>query len=106
MNGAPGTVKIAEYGQLLLEDSTTAIPTTVVIPKDHSHGERKASESARQAKITIGEIPNKENGIRLEKLQKLFIRIAPGAMQITSNGKSQVRQSGCLGYGHPAPLRS
>ena len=41
-----------------------------------------------------------------ELLQQLFIRVAPGAVQITGNGKAQVLQSECLGCGHPAPNRS
>ena len=91
---------------MLLKDAPTAVPPTIVIPQDHGHGKRKTRDPARQTQVAIGEITNEENSVGLEDLQKLLIRIAPGAMQITSNGKSQVRQSGCLGCVHPAPNRS
>jgi hypothetical protein len=91
---------------LLLKSAATAITPAIVVPQDHGHGERKTRDPARQAQVAIGEITNEENSVGPEDLQKLLVRIAPGAMQITSNGKSQVRQSGCLGCVHPAPNRS
>ena len=96
-------MEIAEHSALLLEDAATAITPAVVVPQDHGHGEGKPRDPARQAKVSIGEISDKENSIGLQGLQKLLIRIAPGAMQVTSNGKSQVLQSECLGCCHPAP---
>jgi hypothetical protein len=91
---------------LLLKSAATAITPAIVVPQDHGHGERKTRDPARQAQVAIREITNEENSVGPEDLQKLLVRIAPGAMQITSNGKSQVRQSGCLGCVHPAPNRS
>ncbi len=91
---------------MLLKSAATAITPAIVVPQDHGHGERKTRDPARQAQVAIGEITNEENSVGPEDLQKLLVRIAPGAMQITSNGKSQVRQSGCLGCVHPAPNRS
>ena len=99
-------MEIAEHGKLLLKDAATAVTPTVVISEDHSDWEWQPRDPARQAQIPVGEIANKQNSIGIETLQKLLIRIAPGAMQITSNGKSQVLQSECLGCGHPAPNRS
>ena len=99
-------MKIAEHSQLLLKDAATAIPTAIVVSQDHCQGEGKLRDPACQAQIPIGEITNKKNSVGLETLQQLLIRIAPGAMQITSNGKSQVLQSECLGCCHPAPNRS
>jgi hypothetical protein len=106
LDGPPSAVKITEYSQLLLKDAATAIPPTIVVPQDHGYGKRKPRDPARQAQVAIGEITNEENCVGPEDLQKLLICIAPGAMQITSNGKSQVRQSRCLGCVHPAPNRS
>ena len=103
LDGPPGAVKITKHGKLLLEDAATAVPPTVMVPQDHGHGEGKPRDPARQAKVSIGEIADKENSIGLKDLQELLIRITPGAMQVTSNGKSQVLQSECLGCGHPAP---
>ena len=103
LNGPPGAVKITKHGKLLLEDAATAVPPTVMVPQDHGHGEGKPRDPARQAKVSIREISDKENSIGLQGLQKLLIRIAPGAMEVTSNGKSQVLQSECLGCCHPAP---
>ena len=91
---------------MLLKDAATTIPPTIVVPQDHRYRKRKPLDPARQAQVAIGEITNEENSVGPEDLQKLLVRIAPGAMQITSNGKSQVRQSGCLGCVHPAPNRS
>ena len=99
-------MEIAEHSALLLEDAATAIPPTIVVSQDHCQGEGKLRDPACQAQIPIGEITNKKNSVRHETLQQLLIRIAPSAMQITSNGKSQVLQSECLGCGHPAPNRS
>ena len=99
-------MEIAEHSKLLLEDAATAISPAVVVPQDHGHGEGKPRDPARQTQIPISEITNEENSIGLELLQQLFISVAPGAVQITGNGKSQVRQSGCLGCVHPAPNRS
>ena len=106
LDGPPGAVAIAEHGKLLLKDPATAVTPTVVVSEDHSDGEWQPRDPARQAQIPVGEITNKKNSIGIETLQQLLIRIAPGAMQITSNGKSQVLQSECLGCGHPAPNRS
>ena len=90
-------MKIAEHSQLLLKDAASAIPPAIVVSQDHCHGEGKPRDPACQAQIPIGEITNKKNSVGLETLQQLLIRIAPGAMQITSNGKSQLLQSACLG---------
>ena len=99
-------MEIAEQSELLLEDAATAIKPAVVVPQDHGHGEGKLRDPARQTQIPISKITNEKNGVGLELLQQLLIRIAPGAVQITGNGKSQVLQSECLGCGHPAPNRS
>ena len=99
-------MEIAEHSALLLEDAATAISPAVVVPQDHGHGEGKPRDPARQAQIPISEITNEENSVGLELQQQQLIRVAPGAVQITGNGKSQVLQSECLGCCHPAPNRS
>ena len=75
-------------------------------PQDHGHGEGKPRDPARQTQIPISKITNEKNSVGLEQLQQLLIHVAPGAVEITGNGKSQVLQSECLGCGHPAPNRS
>ena len=99
-------MEIAEHSELLLEDAATAISPAIVVAQDHGHGEGKPSDPARQTQIPISKITNEKNSVGLELLQQLLIRVAPGAVQITGNGKSQVLQSECLGCGHPAPNRS
>ena len=99
-------MEIAEHSKLLLEDAATAISPAVVVPQDNGHGEGKSRDPARQTQIPISKITNEKNSVGLELLQQLLIRVAPGAVQITGNGKSQVLQSECLGCGHPAPNRS
>ena len=99
-------MEIAEHSALLLEDAATAITPPVVVPQDHGHGEGKPRDPARQTQIPISKITNEKNSVGLEPLQQQLIRVAPGAVQITGNGKSQVLQSECLGCGHPAPNRS
>ena len=96
-------MEITQHSNLLLEDPTTAVPTAIMVPQDHRHRERKPRNSARQTQVPVGEIANKQNSVWLEQLQKLLVRIAPGTMQVTGNGKSQVVQSECLGWSHPAP---
>ena len=99
-------MNIAEHSELLLEDAATAIPSAIVVTQDHCHGEGKPRDPARQAQIPISEITNEENSVGVELQQQQLIRVAPGAVQITANGKSQVLQSECLGCCHPAPNRS
>ena len=99
-------MEIAEQRALLLEDAATAISPAVMVPQDHGHGKGKPRDPARQTQIPISKITNEKNSVRLELLQQLLIRVAPGAVEITGNGKSQVLQSECLGCGHPAPNQS
>ena len=99
-------MEIAEHSALLREAAATAISPAVVVPQDHGHGEGKPRDPARQPQIPISEVTNKKNSGRPELLQQLVIRVAPGAVQITGNGKAQVLQSECLGCGRPAPNRS
>ena len=95
-------MEIAEHSVLLLEDAATAISPAVVVPQDHGHREGKPRDPARQTQIPISKIANEKNSVGLELQQLLLIRVAPGAVQITGNGKAQVLQSECLGCGHPA----
>ena len=106
MDGPPSAVKISKDSQLLLKDSSTAIPPPVMVPKNDGNGIRQTRDPARQAQIAISKITNEKNSVWLELQQQLLICVAPGAMQITSNGYAQVRQSECLGCTHPAPNRS
>ena len=99
-------MEIAEHSELLLEDAATAISPAVVVPQDHGHGEGKPRDPARQAQIAISKITNEKNSVGFELQQQLLICVAPGAVQITGNGKSQVLQSECLGCSHPAANRS
>ena len=99
-------MEIAEHSALLLENAATAISPAVMVSQDDRHREGKLCNPARQAQIPIREITNKKNSVGIETLQQLLIRVAPGAVQITGNGKSQVLQSECLGCGHPAPNQS
>ena len=99
-------MEIAEHSKLLLEDAATAISPSVVVPQDHGHREGKPCDPARQTQIPISKITNEKNSVGPELQQQLLIRVAPGAVQIPENGKSQVLQSECLGYDHPAPNRS
>ena len=97
-------MEIAEHSALLLEDAATAITPAVVVPQDHGYGKGKPRDPARQPQIPISEITNEENSIGLELMQQLFISVAPGAVQITGNGETQVLQSECLGCIHPARI--
>ena len=97
-------MQIAEQSKLLLKDAATTISSAVVVPKDHGYGKGKPRDAARQPQIPISEIANEENSIGLELLQQLFISVAPGAVQITGNGETQVLQSECLGCIHPARI--
>ena len=99
-------MQVTKHSDSLLEDAATPVSPAVMVSQDDRHREGKLCNPARQAQIPIREITNKNNSVGIETLQQLLIRIAPGAVQITSNGKSQVLQSECLGCGHPAPNRS
>jgi hypothetical protein len=53
MDGPPGAVKISKDSQLLLEDSSTAIPPPVVVPKNDGNGKRQTRDPARQAHVPV-----------------------------------------------------
>ena len=105
MDGPPGAVKISKDSQLLLEDSSTAIPAQVVIAEDHRQRIGKRRDPAGQTQVSITQISDEQHRIRLESGQNRLIRGAPGPVEVTGDRNAQNRQNRCLGWGHPAPAR-
>ena len=77
-----------EQCQLLSKHATAAVTTPIVVAKDEGLGVRERAETPGQAQVSIAEISNKENGIRLKLLQQRFVSRTPRAVQITSDGKT------------------
>ena len=93
----------SEQSQLLGENSTGFVAAMIMIPKDHSHREGQACDLACQAQITVTEVSDEKNGIRLEQTQKPVIGFPPGAVKIPGDRNAQMRQKRCLVWCHPAP---
>ena len=101
----PGTVVVAEQGELLAQNTTGAIPTTIVIAEDYRLGNGQGGDATRQPEISVAEVADKEREIRLKNGQQAFVGVAPGTMQISGDGNAQVRQIAGLIWLHPARLR-
>ena len=59
-------------------------PATVMITKDYSSGDREMNNLLDQAYITLSQVTNKKNSIRLYLLQNLLVFLNPGSMKISS----------------------
>ena len=101
----PGTVVVAKQGELLAQNTTGAIPTTIVIAEDYRLGNGQGGNATRQPEISVAEVADKEREIRLKNGQQAFVGVAPGTMQISGDGNAQVRQIAGLIWLHPARLR-
>ena len=93
----PGTIERAQQLQLLLETITAAVFPPVMVAKNDSNRAGQLGDPLDQSKITIAEITNKQQGISAELLHQLCIPVSPVTVQISGNGKTERRQSNCLG---------
>ena len=101
----PGTVMVAKQGELLAQNTTGAIASTIVIAEDHRLGDGQGSDAPREPEITVAEVSDEEREIGLKNGQQPFVGVAPGTMQISGDGNAQVRQIAGLIWLHPARLR-
>ena len=101
----PGTVVVAKQGELLAQNTTGAIASTIVIAEDHRLGDGQGSDAPREPEITVAEVADEEGEIGLKNRQQPFVGVAPGTMQISGDGNAQVRQIAGLIWIHPARLR-
>ena len=77
-----------EQCQLLSKHATAAVTTPIVVAEDEGLGIGERAETPGQAQVSIAEISNEQNGIRLKLLQQRFVSRTPRAVQITSDGKT------------------
>ena len=84
-------------GELLTQNTPAAIPAPIMVPQNHGYGVRQRTDAAGQAQIPITEITNEKNGVGLKPLQEKLIVRPPGAVKISRNRKTEMRQSRCLG---------
>ena len=96
---------IGEQGELLAQNTTGAIASTIVIAEDHRLGDGQGSDAPREPEITVAEVSDEEREIGLKNGQQPFVGVAPGTMQISGDGNAQVRQIAGLIWLHPARLR-
>ena len=93
----PRTIERAQQLQLLLETITAAVFPPVVVAENDGHRAVQLGDPLDQSKITIAEITDKQQGISAELLHQLCIPVSPVTVQISGNGKTERRQSNCLG---------
>ena len=62
----PSTVMFSQESQLLTEDPTTFVVTTIVIAKNHRQWQGQGSDPFGEAKISITEITNHQQTIRTQ----------------------------------------
>ena len=98
----PSTIDILDECQLLAKHPSALVPAPVVVPQNQRHGKGQLPKTPGQSEISITEITDKQDGIRLQPLQQLLIHCAPGAMQVPGDGEMKIGQSPCLGCRHPA----
>ena len=93
----PGAVNTIQQGELLAQHTTAAVPSTVVISKDHCLGMGQGTDPTGQAQIAIAEIADEQNSVGAKLVQQVLILRTPGAVQISCNRETEMRQSRCLG---------
>ena len=99
----PGAIAIAQQRQLLLKPGTTAVLAPVVVTENHSHRTGQLGDPFDKTQIAIAEIADKQQGISTKLRRQSSIPVSPVSVQIPGNGKTERRQSNCLGWDHPAP---
>jgi hypothetical protein len=90
-------VNTIQQGELLAQHTTAAVPSTVVISQDHRLGMGQGTDPTGQAQIAITEITDEQNSIGAKLVQQALILRTPGAVQISCNRETEMRQSRCLG---------
>ena len=73
-----------------------------MIAKDYRKREGQRTNAPGQPQITVTEVPYKQNSVWTKSRQQLLVLSPPGAMQVTSDRETKIRQSRCLGCCHPA----
>lgn len=93
----PGAIAIAQQGQLLLEKSTTAVFAPIMVAKNDGHWTGQLGDPLNKTQIAIAEIADEQQGISAKLLCQHGIPVTPVTVQISDNGKTERRQSNCLG---------
>ena len=73
-----------------------------MIAKDHCRGKLQTCDCLDQPKITVAQITNKKQGIRLKLIEQPLIMTSPVTMKVSGYGEAQSGQEWCLGFQHPA----
>ena len=71
---------------LALQRATGGILAGVVVAEDAGHRQGQLAQHGGNALLTIAEVANHQQGIRLEGVQQGMVTVVPGAMQIPSDG--------------------
>ena len=74
---SPATVLITKEGKLLLKDASAAVTASVVVAEDHRQWIGQLADPSCQTQVSVAEVPNKQNDVRLQMTQKLLIGISP-----------------------------
>jgi hypothetical protein len=57
----------------------------------------QGTDPSSQAQIAIAEITDEQNGVGAKLVQQVLVLRTPGAVQISCNRETEMRQSRCLG---------
>ena len=80
---------LSEQVDLLLEQCSTSVTTTVMISKQDRHRQRQLGDALDQAQVSIAEIPHKKECIRLQSTNQFCISLPPVTMEVSGNGKTE-----------------
>ena len=102
----PGAVNTIQQSELLAQHTTAAVSSTIVIAQDHRLGMGQGTDPTGQAQIAIAEIADEQNSVGAKLVQQVLILRTPGAVQISCNRETEMRQSRCLGWAPSCPVQT
>ena len=80
---------IPQHRDLLLQQITASVASTVMISKQDSHRQRQLGDALDQSKVSITEISHKQECIRLQSLNQIHILFTPVTMEVSGNGNTE-----------------
>ena len=80
---------LSEQVDLLLEQCSTSVTTTVMISKQDRHRQGQLGDALDQSQISIAEISHKKECIRLQLLNQIHISFPPVTMEVSGNGNTE-----------------
>ena len=85
----PWTMPGTQQRDLLLQQTTAFVTSTVMISKQDGHRQRQLGDALDQAQISITEISHKKECIWLQSLNQINISLPPVTMEVSGNGNTE-----------------